>query len=253
MRSHTCLVALALVAVSASPALAQMKTSRPATAEATPAAEGVATGDEAFRPTSFLGLERAQVLGDGVALVGLGGLNLAMGLGNHLEVGGNAGLNLATTPFSVGIPVGVYGKMLLPVNFVPNMTIAVGANVGATVGNTGSTFGAGVFLPLSFWHLGPGNLHVVPMVGTTAGLGLGYELPINSRWTVHLANSTGMALGGGTVSNALTLGSRVALTPNLTADVGSVQLSGNNLSVNLFAIGGTFGGRVSDVRSAWGL
>ncbi|HEY9855922.1 MAG TPA: hypothetical protein V6D05_09315, partial [Stenomitos sp.] len=235
----------------------QMKTSAPrasAAAAATSANEGVASGDDAFRPTSFLGLERAQVLANGNALMGLGGLNLALGMGNNVEVGGNLGLNLAVSPFSLGIPVGVYGKMLLPVNFLPNMTVALGANVGATLASTGTGFSAGVFLPLSFWRLGPGNLHVVPMIGSTAGLGLGYELPVTSKWTLHIANSTGMALGGaGTVTNALTLGNRVALTPNLTADVGSISLSGTNLSVNLFSIGGTFGGRLADVRSAWGL
>lgn len=256
MRSQSCLIALALVAGSTSPAFAQMRTSAPTrpAASATPATGGVATGDDQFRPTSILGVQRAQVLADGNALMGLGGgLSVSMGMGNMLEVGGNAGLNLSVNPMTFGLPLGVYGKMLLPMlNFMPNMSAAIGANAGLSVGTAGTGFGAGVYLPLSFWKLGPGNLHVVPGIGTTAGLGIGYELPLMPKWSLLVANNAGMVLGGG-FSNALMVGSRVALTPNLTADVGSVSLSGTNLSINLFSIGGTFGGRTGDVRSAWGL
>lgn len=258
MRSQSCLIALALVVGTTSPAFAQMRTSapaRPGAAAAVPATGGVATGDDQFRPTSILGVQRAQVLADGNALMGLGGgLNVSMGLmGNMLEVGGNAGLNLSVNPATFGLPLGVYGKMLLPMlNFMPNMTAAVGANAGLNIGTAGTGFGAGVYLPLSFWKLGPGNLHVVPGIGTTAGLGLGYELPLMPRWSLLVANNAGMVLGGG-FTNALTAGTRVALTPNLTADVGSISLTGTNLSINLFSVGGTFGGRMGDLRSAWGI
>lgn len=257
MRSQSCLIALALVVTTASPALAQMRTSAPkGTAAAAPSTGGVATGDDQFRPTSILGVQRAQVLADGNALMGFGGLNLAMGMGNNIEVGGNAALNLAANPFSLGIPIGVYGKMLLPMlNLLPNMTAAVGANVNLNIATTGSGFGAGVFLPLSFWRLGPGNLHVVPGIGTTAGLGLGYELPLMPKWSLLIANNSTVTFGAATsaVNNGLTVGSRVALTPNLTADVGGITLAGTNLSVNLFSVSGTFGGRMGDLRSAWGI
>ncbi len=256
MRSSSCLIALALVMTSVSPAFAQMRTSAPkGTAAATPATGGVATGDDQFRPTRILGVERAQVLADGNAHMGFGGLSVAMGLGNNMEVGGGAGLNLGLTPFSLGIPVAVYGKMLLPMlNLMPNMTAALGAQANVNVASTGLGFGAGVFLPLSFWRLGPGNLHIVPGIGTTAGLGIGYELPLMPKWSLLIANNSTVTFGPTTaVSNGLSVGSRVALTPNLTADVGSISLTGTNLTVNLFAIGGTFGGRVGDLRSAWGL
>lgn len=257
MRSTPCLIALALVAASTSPAFAQMRTSAPARPGAAAAAAttgGVARGDDQFRPTSILGIQRAQVLADGNAVMGLTGLNLSLGMGDTMEVGGSAGLNLNANPFVLGVPIGVYGKMLLPMlNILPNMTAAVGANANLTVGTAANSFGAGVFLPLTFWKLGPGNLHVVPGIGTTSGLGLGYEMPLMHNWSLHIGNNSTATFGATTTfSNALTVGSRVPLTPNLTADVGSISLSGTNLSVNLISINGAFGGRLGDLRKAWG-
>lgn len=232
-----------------------MKTSAPAKTTAAKTAAATAGADQ-FRPTSYLGLERAQTLGDGVAVMGLSGLSLACGVGDSLEVGGSAGLGFSTAP-TFSLNPSVYGKLLL-MNADP-LSVGLGAqlNLGLnnTAGATTTSVGADVFLPLTFWAAGPGRLTVMPNVNLgTAGfgrsnlsLGLGYELPLTSKWTLMLADRYNFA-----GSNTLTLANRVGLTPNVTADVGAITLTGSTFAINLFSINAYFGGRGEDVRSAWG-
>ncbi|MNY12107.1 hypothetical protein D3C86_1451740 [compost metagenome] len=247
----------ALATTVASPAFAQMKTSAPAKTAA-PAAKAAAPATaEQFRPTSFLGLERAQTHATGVAVMGLSGLDLAYGLNDSLEIGGSAGLSFATTP-TFSLNPSVYGKALL-MNTDP-MSLALGAKLNLGLSNAGgvgtNTVSADVFLPLTFWAAGPGRLTVMPAVTLGTGgfgngnmsVGLGYELPVTSKWTLMLADTYNFA-----GNNTLTLANRVGLTPNLTADVGSISLNGSTFTVNLLAINAYFGGRAGDVRSAWGL
>ncbi|MBO9542737.1 hypothetical protein J7643_19285 [bacterium] len=263
MRYMNALAIAALATTVASPAFAQMKTSAPSksapAAKAAVAAGGraVASGDDQFRRTNIGGVERAQVQGDGNAVMGF--TSLSVGMGNNLEVGLTGPFGVSLNPgFGLGTP-NFYGKMILV--DAGALSVAVGGNVGLSFNSAGSTFNLplGVSLPVSFWALGPGNLHVVPGFGVTlnnAGnavsprLDLAYELPLMSRWTLVISDTANFA---GATTNSLNVGSRVALTPNLTADVGGVSFNGTTLTVTALSVGGTFGGKVGDLQKMWGL
>lgn len=259
MRYLNALAIAAIATTVASPAFAQMKTSAPAKTSTAVAAKsashGVASGDDQFRRTNIGGVERAQVQGDGNAVMGF--TSLSLGMGNNLEVGLTGPFNLSLNPgLGLGTP-SFYGKMLLVDTNA--LSVAVGGNVGLSF-NTGGTFGLtpGVYLPISIWALGPGNLHVVPGVSAVVGtanavspnMNVAYELPLMSRWTLVISDTANFA---GATTNSLNVGARVALSPNLTADVGGVSFNGSNVTVTALSVGGTFGGKVGDLQKMWGL
>lgn len=239
--------------------MAEMRTSTPqrnlpSSQKAVAATNGVATGDEAYRPTGFLGIQRAQVLGNGNAVMGLNGLNLNWGLGNNMELGLNTGLSLSTSP-SFSLPIGVSAKMLMA--DTKALSMAVMGAVNTSIANP-FTLNGGVYLPISVWDLGPGNLHVMPGVNLgvvpfafglgNIGVSLGYELPVMNNWSLHVVDNFSSGAG-----NTLTIGNRVALTPNLTADIGSISLNGSTLNINLINMNAYFGGSTSFLTKAWGL
>ncbi|HEY9899671.1 MAG TPA: hypothetical protein V6D00_10865 [Pantanalinema sp.] len=262
MRYLNALAIAAIATAVATPAFAQMKTSAPkssapAAKAAAAAGNGVASGDDQFRRTNIGGVERAQVQGDGNAVMGF--TSLSLGMGNNLEVGLTGPFGVSLNPgFGFNTP-GFYGKMLLV--DAGALSVAVGGNVGLNFNSAGNTFGLplGVSLPVSFWALGPGNLHVVPGVGLAIGnagntvtpnLNVAYELPMMSRWTLVISDTANFA---GATANSLNVGSRVALSPNLTADVGGVSFNGTTLTLTALSVGGTFGGKVGDLQKMWGL
>lgn len=257
------LVALIPVTISLSmacPVMAQIHLSHGEAVNST-GARPVAVGDDEFRPTNFLGVERAQVLDDDAVVMTLNVPNVSKGMGNLLEVGLGAGLMLNTTPF-LALPITAYGKKVI--NQSGNMTVGVGARASLGVLSFGPVATGSVaplpisltgFLPISFWKLGPGDLTLMPQIqagtnGFNVGTAVAYEYPLMAKWTLDVSDTI---LAGPSGGNALSLGARVALAPNLTADLGTISLTGTSLTLNLVSISGSFGGRFSEVRSAWGL
>ncbi|HBN08533.1 MAG TPA: hypothetical protein DD435_07745 [Cyanobacteria bacterium UBA8530] len=244
--------------LAATPALAvPMKTSTPAKPVVSQKSADVGNR---YRPTYYFGsqgVQRAQVLAEGDATMGLTNFNGSLGLQQGLEVGWGAGLFYNNVP-TFNMPLFGYGKMMLANS--ESMSVAFGAQGNLILSNGANpvTLSGGVFLPISLWKVGPGDLHLVPAINlpispysfarNNVSATLGYELPINSTWSLLLADTL-----NGNADNALTLGSRVALTPNLTADLGTVTLNGSNLTINLVNIGGYFGGSLSDIGKAWGM
>lgn len=257
MRYLSTVAALALLAATSGPAHAQMKTSKPAAAPAPAAApSAVAAGVDEYRPTSFLGIEKAQVLGNGAAVMSLGGtLSGSLGLGSNMEAGGMANLALGLNPNSLSLPVGLSGKMVLANQ--GGFTVAGAAQVNLALSSAAAnplTLGASLMLPVSFWSVGPGELHFMPTLNLgvlpgafSGGVGIGYEMPIMPWWYLELADTVL------TSGNTLTVGTRVYLSPNLTADVGSLTINGSNVSINLVGISATFGGKTGALLKAWGL
>jgi hypothetical protein len=263
MSKHVTGLVAVILSLSALPAEAEMITS---SGGATPATGGgaVARGDDAYRPTSFLGMERAQVLDQGAIVLQQAPNNLtppigvSLGLGNGLEVGAAAGLTLSTAP-AFNLPLAAYAKKVL--NQAGAMTVAATAraNLGPIAFGGGATGSVPITLmgglPVSLWKLGPGDLSVMPVVqfgstGFNVGAGIGYEYPLLEHWTFEVMD---MDLLGSTPGNSLNVGARVALTPTLSADVGGVSLNGSVLTINFLSIGGSFGGRVEDLRKLVGL
>lgn len=259
MKATTIILSATLAMAAAAPAFAEMRTSvpqrsnQPMAQKAAAATNGVASGADAYRPTGFLGIQRAQILGNGNAVMGLNGLNLNWGFGNNMELGFNTGLNLSTAP-SFALPIGVSAKMLMA--DTKALSMAVMGAVNTSIANP-FTLNGGIYLPISVWDLGPGNLHVMPALNLgvvpfnfglgNLGVSLGYELPIMNNWSMHIVDN--FSTGG----NTLTLGNRVALTPNLTADIGSISLNGSTLNINLINMNAYFGGSTSFLTKAWGL
>ena len=250
---------LAAVAVSlavASPAMAQMRTSTPAKAQnMTGQNGGVASGEDKFRPTGLFGVEFARVLADGDVVATVGSPNGDHGLGDALEFRWSTGvltLGLGGAGAAFSFAPSVAGKYLLLNS--PTMSVAAlaGLNLALGAAATPFDFGFNAGVPVSLWKLGPGNLHLYPAFGTAAlvapgaaaALGLnnlsvtaGYELPIAPKWTLLV----GDRLTGG-LGNTAFAGGRVRFSQNLTADVGTISLSGTTLTLSLVTISGFWGG-----------
>lgn len=256
------IVATSLPLLMAGPALAQMKTSAPAgaAAGATPATAAAAAG---YRPTSIFGVERAQVLDAGTAVMGLSGIDLSAGFGNNLELGLTGPLTLGIVPGGLTLPT-LNGKMLLIGG--PSMSLGVAASLGL------SSLSAGVGVPISLWRLGPGDLHVVPGINlgfagafsSSLGGQLAYEMPMPAvlpgmaKWSLAVTDTLGLTMAPTFgMSNTIGLGSRIPLSPNLTADVGAMSLgvsgTGATLTFTLFSLSGYLGGRTDDLRKMFGI
>lgn len=258
MRNLSTVAALVLLAVTASPAFAQMKTSKPASAPTpapTAAPSPVAAGEDEYRPTSFLGIEKAQVLGSGAAVMSLGILNGSLGLGSGMEAGASANLGIGVNPNSFSLPVGLKGKIVLMKQGIFTLAGAAQVNVGLNSASaTPFTLDTRFMAPISFWNIGPGDLHFMPTLSLgflpgsfAGGVGIGYEMPLMPKCYLHVVDSVL------TTGNTLTVGTRVYLSPNLTADVGSLTLNGSTVNINLIGIAASFGGKTGTTLKAWGL
>lgn len=269
MRTFSLVLAASLLGAMAAPAMAQVKPAAPAKPGAmittAPAAgdSSVAAGDEAFRPTGFMGIERAQVLAEGNTVMGFGGLNANYGFGSNMELGGSANLTLGTGGLNLTPAAQV--KQIFSASKAMSMawgaSLGLGLNASSPMPATPFTLGAKAYVPISFWAMGPGDLHVMPYLGMNLtpwafnlGAMVGYEFPIMDRWTLEIVDDIGIA---GAFSNTIRVGSRVALTPNLTADVGGVTLTtagaGTSVTINILGISGSLGGKLPYLRGLFGV
>jgi len=226
------------------------------------------TGADEFRPTNVFGVQRAQTLMNGAALLDLSanGVDLGLGVTPDVQVDLRANLDLTGIggSFSPGLGFGAGGKL----RFVNEHNLGVAGAVDLDVSKASTASGLsttlGVGLPVSFWIGSNAGLHVVPgfSYGPTAGsfvTGLAFETEINPTWRFMVSN---VLTFGSTTTDAYRAGFRIGLTPNTTLDVsllnGSLILGGSPwasgaANVTLFDLTAYFGGRQSDVRKAFAL
>lgn len=236
-----------------------------------PAAAGP-TGADEFRPTEVFGVQRAQTLVNGAALLDLGysGVNLGLGVTPDVQVDLRANLDLTGIggSFSPGLGFGGSGKL----RFVdePNLGVAGAVGLDITKAPSGSTLATslGFGLPVSFWMGSTAGLHVMPGFsyapsgagGAYAGsfvTGLAFETELNPTWRFMVSNVLSF---GSTTADSYKAGFRIGLTPNTTLDVsllnGSLTLGGSPwasgaANVTLFDLTAHFGGRQADVKRAF--
>jgi hypothetical protein len=239
MRHLALLATAATVALTALPASAQMRTSAPKT---TATAVSGAIAETGVRPTNIGGTERAQALTPGSVIFGINaaGLNAQYGLMDNLELDVNAfwnpGLTIApAVALTGGLNAGIGAKYV----FINTNAISVGVNGGLQLGLAGGTANTSLDfgVPISLW-MGKSALHIAPGFGSTAagssfGARLAYERELNSKWRLFVGDNLQIS-NAGPITNQLGGGVRVALSPNLTVDVGVVS---GNLDINPFGLG----------------
>jgi hypothetical protein len=258
MRVPATLAAIALSLALASPAFAQMRMSTPA-APASPAG-----GADSLRPTSWQGLEEARVLGTNTAVYTVGAWGAALGMGGNLEGRLNTGLAVTGfTPFGLSFSPTASAKYLFMKS--GNMSIAAMGSAGIRVNTSAATpfdlnFGAGV--PISFWKLGPGDLHVIPGLAIPAviaggafaapagffGVSAGYIMPLNQKMNLAISDTV-----NGLGTNTLSVGSRIDFSNNMTLDIVPLNLVGGTFNLGTLTISGHFGASPAEMLKGIGL
>lgn len=253
--------AAAISLVLASPALAQMKMSAPAK----PQTMAGPAGDPylSFWPGSTVpgvAFEEARVMEAGKALYTIGGLGAGLGLGGGMEGRGGLTLNLSTAPSWLLAPSATAKYVFMQQG---NMSVAAGGTLGLSSSNgTPFDLNAAAFVPISFWKLGPGDLHVIPAFSiptfTTAGafaaplswvsVSAAYIYPLNPKWSLVLADTVSLA-----PSNTLSLGGRVKFNQNLYLDVTPIAITGGTLGIGLLGVTGHWGSTPADLLKGIGL
>ncbi|HEY9856184.1 MAG TPA: hypothetical protein V6D05_10625 [Stenomitos sp.] len=266
------LTALAILVTA--PAMAAPRPAMRTAAPTAPAPNGGPTGADEFRPTQVFGVQRAQTLMNGAALLDLGasGVDLGLGVTPDVQVDLRANLDLTGIggSFSPGLGFGAGGKL----RFVNERNLGVAGAVGLDVNKDSSASSLsttlGIALPVSFWMGSQAGLHVMPgfaygptgAAGAYAGsfvTGLAFETEINPTWRFMASNVLSF---GSATTDTYRAGFRIGLTPNTTLDVsllnGSLTLGGSPwasgaANVTLFDLRAYFGGRQNDVRKAFAL
>lgn len=282
----TALTATALLgAALAAPADAQVRRTTPpagGTVKTTAAVAGP-TGSSEFRPTNVFGVQRAQTLVPGAAVVGISNnanlftlpgssLSLNLGLTDGLELAGIAGLDLNNIGANFDTNVNLGAGLKYRLSNADNLGIALsgGLLLNKATGNSNLNTTLFASLPVSFWIGQRGGFHVEPgfafgnvnnTTSTNFGTGLAYEMELNPTWRLMLRDN--LSFNNGVVANNYQAGVRVGVTPNTTVDVSVLNgflnfgtPNNNNLgaaNVTLLNFAAYFGGPSAQVRPSFGL
>jgi len=215
-------------------------------------------GTGKFRPTALPGgLEEARVLDNNVVSWGFG-FGASHGLGNDMEGRWALGGSLTGfVPFGLALNPSATSKYMVMKS--GNMTVAAMGMLGLNLNTAAATpfdFAVSASAPMSFWKMGPGDLHVEPRVSIPRFLGplafaaplsfigvtAGYSYQLTPKVTLVAMDTLNLAF-----ANTLSLGGRIAFSDNLSIDVIPVTLTGATLTMGALSVGGVFGTNLGDL------